>query len=268
MRFIKWLSVVFVLCLGLALLPVQAQTALSPGCDNANRSVSLFFVSWPAHSWSGSVFRIGNLYFEAGDVISLMPSTLIRENLTGWISLGHSTYAAPGFVAVTSSALPNPNLAPLIYTIPTSGIYDIAIETNGTNYTDTDVPAEFSISCSHPESSSADDGRLALDLPNTVVYANTDGIFVNAPRAFFASDQWVSISGDALAEYPAQPEENTLLVSSADGYINIYLLTTGEYQINIGPDAEGKVTVIIFTGLPRTNVYRRDFNVNDILNPD
>ena len=59
------------------------------------------------------------------------------------------------------------------------------------------------------------------------------------------------------------PAQNTELESVDD--VTLYILTTGEYQLNIGPDEEGKVRVIVFEGLPPTNVYSYDFNVYDIL---
>ncbi len=49
------------------------------------------------------------------------------------------------------------------------------------------------------------------------------------------------------------PAVNTLL-ASADG-VEVYVLTTGEIQVNAGPDAEGKIHVKIFNGIPWTSVY-------------
>ena len=71
----------------------------------------------------------------------------------------------------------------------------------------------------------------------------------------------ISVTDEALAGYPEKPGENTLISSSADGKTALYKLTTGEYQVNTGPDGEGKVTNIIFTG--RDNVYLREYNVHD-----
>lgn len=60
------------------------------------------------------------------------------------------------------------------------------------------------------------------------------------------------------------PAENTLITNSGVCNLSFYVLDTGEYQINIGPDAEGKVWVFIwdagFEGEP--SFY--EFNVNDI----
>lgn len=51
------------------------------------------------------------------------------------------------------------------------------------------------------------------------------------------------------------PAVNTLIKSSPDGYYSLYILTTGELQLNIGPDAEGKVRVIIFDDLRPDTIY-------------
>ena len=59
------------------------------------------------------------------------------------------------------------------------------------------------------------------------------------------------------------PAENTLLATGASLYgdINLYLLTTGEFQINVGADAEGWVRVMIFSAFPVANVSYDSFNV-------
>jgi hypothetical protein len=41
--------------------------------------------------------------------------------------------------------------------------------------------------------------------------------------------------------------------------ISLYKLTSGEYQVNVGPDSEGKVFVLNFTGCPAENVYENTF---------
>lgn len=64
-----------------------------------------------------------------------------------------------------------------------------------------------------------------------------------------------------LDKLPDKPEETITIWESADGKYAFYKLTSGEYQINVGPDAEGKVQVVIFTGVPPTNVYGYTFIV-------
>ncbi len=61
------------------------------------------------------------------------------------------------------------------------------------------------------------------------------------------------ISSDELLALPDFPRENTLIVR--DGFIRVYKLTTGEYQVNVGPLTDGKVHVILFDGIPPTHTY-------------
>ena len=50
-----------------------------------------------------------------------------------------------------------------------------------------------------------------------------------------------TISQDDLAPFVNNaPAENTLL--NAGGHVAVYVLTTGELQINVGPDSEGKIS--------------------------
>ena len=60
------------------------------------------------------------------------------------------------------------------------------------------------------------------------------------------------------------PLENALVDHTEDWTIAIYRLSTGEWQINVGPDEKGNVSVTIFDGLPPTNIYHKDFNIYEI----
>ena len=62
-----------------------------------------------------------------------------------------------------------------------------------------------------------------------------------------------SISQADLAAYAKHPAKDTLLASMGD--VSVYLLTTGEIQVNAGPDSEGKMHVKILDGIPWTTVY-------------
>ncbi|MFN8376470.1 MAG: hypothetical protein U0694_26810 [Anaerolineae bacterium] len=59
---------------------------------------------------------------------------------------------------------------------------------------------------------------------------------------------------EAVEEFPA---ENTLVDSYYEA--SVYRLTSGEWQVNAGPNREGKVYVVVFTGCPATNVHEYDF---------
>lgn len=60
-----------------------------------------------------------------------------------------------------------------------------------------------------------------------------------------------------LAKLDDFPEENVLI----DQYyeISLFKLTSGEYQVNVGPDAENKVKVLRFTGCPATEVDESEY---------
>lgn len=65
---------------------------------------------------------------------------------------------------------------------------------------------------------------------------------------------------DEIAQLPANPSENTIIATSADGRMILSKLTTGEYQLNV-VEPDGKVSVIVFT-LPLSESYRLDYEVS------
>lgn len=62
-----------------------------------------------------------------------------------------------------------------------------------------------------------------------------------------------------LARIDEFPEENVLIEQYYE--FALYKLTSGEYQVNVGPDIEGKVYVVNFTGCPATEVRESNFIV-------
>lgn len=68
---------------------------------------------------------------------------------------------------------------------------------------------------------------------------------------------------EEIANVPVSPARNTLIKKSKDGTIAFYRLTTGEFQINVGPDFEGKTYVFIFTQIAANTGYESfDLNPN------
>lgn len=67
----------------------------------------------------------------------------------------------------------------------------------------------------------------------------------------------------AIQKQPDYPATNTLLGSNTDGTCQIHKLTTGEYQVTIGPEADGLMRVWIWRGIPpiEGSLYRRDYNI-------
>ena len=65
------------------------------------------------------------------------------------------------------------------------------------------------------------------------------------------------VTAATLAKLPEKPETNTLISTYYE--FSLYKLTTGEYQLNVGPDSEKKVKVIIWKGCPATDPYEGEF---------
>ncbi len=59
---------------------------------------------------------------------------------------------------------------------------------------------------------------------------------------------WLAFTVDSEAMNADAPDENTVIAEA--GNIRLYQLTSGDFQINAGPDAEGKVYVLTWNGCP------------------
>jgi hypothetical protein len=80
--------------------------------------------------------------------------------------------------------------------------------------------------------------------PDAILYRDDGAIEIWAPDA---DDNWnpvIRLSADDAADYEDAPETNTLVEQA--GTVALYKLTSGEWQVNSGPDAEGKVQVVVF----------------------
>jgi hypothetical protein len=68
------------------------------------------------------------------------------------------------------------------------------------------------------------------------------------------SDLLFAITYEEVEPYLATlPEENTVFIQQ--GGIRLSIITSGELQFNIGPDAEGREWVVIVDGLPPRVIY-------------
>ncbi len=56
----------------------------------------------------------------------------------------------------------------------------------------------------------------------------------------------LAISAEELSKLPEKTAENLLIAQSEDGLVQVYKLTTGEFQVNYGPDGDGKIFVFRF----------------------
>jgi hypothetical protein len=237
------------LCLSLTLAFAGQIQAASNGCNELNNRPASAVVIPATTGLNSGTIPLGTLYYDAGEVITVSAAS----GLSGGVALQDGSGGT-----LASALLPNS----AVYTVPASGVYTFAMYFDVSNHTASDLPGEPTVSCSGTPNS---DGRT-FDFPNAAVYNTEDGMLISATTNL-GEGAFLSISAAELAEFDPTPDENFLVASSGDGFVSFYILTTGEYQINIGPDASGKVYVVIFTGLPPTDVYRHDFNVNDILFP-
>jgi len=105
------------------------------------------------------------------------------------------------------------------------------------------------------------DGRVSGYGTFGAAYVNSDGAFVYRIGEDSKGYLMAAVRPSDLEGLPERPEENIPLSVSADGRFAIYKLTSGEYQINIGPDDEGKVEVIVFSNFEETDetVRRTEF---------
>jgi hypothetical protein len=94
--------------------------------------------------------------------------------------------------------------------------------------------------------------RNGLDSYN---YPSLDIWCMNNGASFLAA----GLSQYDFKNYPAQPAQDTLVKATelCGQKVEVWVLTTGEYQVNIHrPD--GTTAVVIFTSLPATDIYFYD----------
>jgi hypothetical protein len=80
----------------------------------------------------------------------------------------------------------------------------------------------------------------------------------------YASGSYISnfITNEDIAAYLENlPSENLLIRS--EGLVSVYILTTGQIQFNLGPDAEGKTYTIRMDDLSGTNLETEYFDPNE-----
>ncbi len=138
---------------------------------------------------------------------------------------------------------------------PVSGSGIVTIDGGSLNYSAVVVcPGQAA-----PSIPAITDGRLLTTITVGAVYADEDGVTVYAIDDKSVGKLALFVSAEELEALPENPDENLLVAQSEDGKFTLYKLTTGEYQVNMGPDAEGKTQVIIFDALPPKKVYGYQF---------
>lgn len=262
-----------IIILGGVLLSSHSVLAVSPGCDTINGlTMSYPITSDPAY------IGISGFIFQAGDTVTVDLTVTGGTPVSGSFQI---MVFPPGVVAG-----PTPMPGSLSYTMPATRLYgDVAVyiipDPSGLSFdfTFTCTPStlspislgeELATGISPPPGINTG-GASALIVPITATGEEAHGDYVGL--SFWGINEQGDgyfafyVSKEMLDALPENPEVNLEIARTDNGQIVFYKLTTGEYQVNIGPDSEGKVQVVIFDGIPPTNVYRRDFNVNDVPTP-
>jgi hypothetical protein len=101
------------------------------------------------------------------------------------------------------------------------------------------------------------DGRINNyeALPQVAIYPHDDGLRMYNIGPDGAGTLALEVTADMIAAVPALPAENTLIASNPDGTIAVYRLTTGEFQVNAGPNVEGWIDVTIFSEIYSSAPY-------------
>ncbi|MBA3871154.1 MAG: hypothetical protein H0X30_18585 [Anaerolineae bacterium] len=99
---------------------------------------------------------------------------------------------------------------------------------------------------------------------NAVIQTKSDGsLNIISLGANGLSTVVLDISASQLAKLPDKPGKNTKIGATSDNYVQVFKLTTGEYQANIGPDAEGKIFVYVFSIVPEDCISRYEYSTSD-----
>lgn len=119
-------------------------------------------------------------------------------------------------------------------------------------YFSTDTPSE--------ESSGPPDDRIAPgagDANVAILYPTGDSIGVYSHQSEGYIENFITV--DDIPDEP--PAENTII--RQEGNIMVSVLTTGEIQFNLGPDAEGKTYTIIMSDIHGSNTYTTYYDPNE-----
>ncbi len=233
--------------------PVQANALPPVTCRELNTVTAIT----PPYSGSPAY---GYVSLQAGDILKMA----VKRTAGGITASSDIQVDPPGSVVVW---VPVPasvgQTTSGSYVIPAAGSYDVwfHIET-------IDMYATVKTSCTHPSSAAAapaaptpPDDRLNWGVADylVVLYPGTDAQGNPAIRVFGVGEDGAgfylfTITQQDIAAFVGNPPAvNTPIMTI--GNITLYALTSGEFQLNIGPDAEGKTQVIIFDSLAPGHLY-------------
>jgi hypothetical protein len=225
--------------------------------------LALFLVVLPAQTLASDcgVLASGTLY---GPTNQNFGAYTVQEGSTVSVSVTNTGIATVNYtVTITIAGFPFPLInsgsVNVGETETASSLMTQAVVVSANVLTD-GGSADYELRVNCPEGSDdspppSTDGRLGGTGTDAAIYVDNDEISVYVIDAEGNGTLALSVDPDSLDALPDFPETNTLIAQSADGFVSLYKLTTGEYQFNIGPDAEGKTRVIIFDGIPPSNVY-------------
>ncbi|MBZ0280202.1 MAG: hypothetical protein K8L97_05645 [Anaerolineae bacterium] len=118
--------------------------------------------------------------------------------------------------------------------------------------------------CPNIDEPAFQDGRENNDPGAEAVVYTPDGGGIQVYEINNSSDGTLTVyvPTENVEQAPV-PDTNTEVTANADGNIVLYRLETGEWQVNVGPDAEGKTTVYILSGDTLSLVRSYQFGVYD-----
>lgn len=105
---------------------------------------------------------------------------------------------------------------------------------------------------------------IVQDGGNAIIQTRSDGsLNIISLGANGTSTIVLDIAATKLASLPDYPTTNTKIGGTSDNFVQVFKLTTGEYQANIGPDNEGKIFVYVFSVDPEDCISRYEMSSSD-----
>jgi hypothetical protein len=230
-------AVVGLLLAAISILVAQSALAVSLPCDDIDgRNDSSFVGADGEFLNSSGIFNAGeHITIIVDQASQLLVNSVVVSSTAG---AGALSYTIPSTGAYTVSAV----------TMPFSGLtWSATCALGGGGSSKTGTLSARVVICA--------DGRINyMDCEPIAIYPKhrEDGyglevwIVDTSPVGRFG----FYVSPAQLAALPDKPEQAIRIAESKDGFAALYKLSSGEYQVNAGPDFEGKVFVFRFSGLP------------------
>lgn len=210
-------------------------------------------------SIAGSAVANHNVKFAAGTTVSVKVDCPSGSAVIPYVSIFKpDTTLLTSFNSVVGTGNCGGGMmtaASVTFMVPVSGTYRIEVSNNsvtGGNYTVKAV-------C---KTCFKGDGRINYGHGDTYVALYPGLLNGKHTLEIYCINSYNGQFGGRLVKtdfegFPKKPETNTLVKTFTTCVVpvDVYILTSGEYQVNIGPDGDGKTGVTIFTGLPPANIH-------------